>query len=62
MQTLLVVLVAIFAYGIVILGFLRFFGFLSDRDAEIRKLLGTKRTKKKERDSLPKRRLRLARS
>ena len=55
-------LLLVFLYAVLILLFLRFFGFLSDRDAEIRKLLASRRTRKKVRDSLAKRKLRLVRS
>ncbi len=60
MQTLLLVLLSLFAYTVIIFAFLRFFSHLSDRDAEIRHMLMSKQTRK--RGPMPKRKLRLART
>jgi len=60
MQTLLFVLLSLFAYAVIIFAFLRFFSHLSDRDAEIRHMLTSRQTRK--RDTQPKRKLRLART
>jgi len=60
MQTLLLVLLSLLAYTAIIFAFLRFFSHLSDRDAEIRHMLGSKQARK--RSSPTKRKLRLART
>ena len=59
MQTLLLVLLSLFAYTVIIFAFLRFFSHLSDRDAEIRQMLTSRQTRK--RSSMPKKKLRLVR-
>jgi hypothetical protein len=60
MDTLAVILVSFVAYSVVIFGFLRFLGYLSDRDAEIRKLLSSQ-LQKKLKHPIHKKRLKLAR-
>jgi len=59
MQTLILVLLSLFAYTVIIFAFLRFFSHLSDRDAEIRHMLISRRQRK--RTPVSKRKLRLAR-
>ena len=62
MGTFPVALLLVFLYAVMVLLFLRFFGFLTDRDAEIRKLLGSRDSIRKTKIAVQKRRLKLARS